>query len=140
MPIKIGLAEDNVNLRKSIANNMSLFEEVELLFIGANGIEVLHLLEEHKPDLILMDINMPQMDGLDFIEQVNQKFSQDILSIFLITAELSHTVRLRAFKNGVNRVFEKPLDFQELCNAVDWVTKFDTPHSTNPKYSSARQA
>jgi DNA-binding NarL/FixJ family response regulator len=74
MPIKIGLAEDNVNLRKSIANNMSLFEEVELLFIGANGIEVLHLLEEHKPDLILMDINMPGMNGIDATRQVKEKY------------------------------------------------------------------
>ena len=107
---------------------------------AGNGVEGLKVLREESVSIIITDNNMPQMDGLDFIEQVNHKYSQEILSIFLITAELSHTVRLRAFKNGVNRVFEKPLDFQELCNAVDWVTKFDTPHSTTPKYSSARQA
>jgi len=96
------------------------------------------MLQKESASIIITDNNMPQMDGLDFIEQVNHKYAQDILSIFLITAELSLTVRLRAFKNGVNRVFEKPLDFQELCHAVDWVTKFDTPHSTTNTYSSAR--
>jgi len=68
---------------------------------------------------------MPEMDGLTFIEQVRHEFPNEILPIFLMTAEVSNPVRLRAFKNGVYRVFEKPLDFQELCYAVDWVTKFD---------------
>ncbi len=75
--------------------------------------------------MIITDHNMPEMDGLTFIQQVNQNFPNEILPIFLITAELSDTIRLRAFKNGVNRVFEKPLDYQDLCNAVDWVMKFD---------------
>ncbi|MCB9772965.1 MAG: response regulator [Nitrospiraceae bacterium] len=101
-------------------------------------VEGLEILQKESVSIIITDNNMPQMDGLDFIEQVNHRYSQEILSIFLITAELSHLVRLRAFKNGVNRVFEKPLDFQELCNAVDWVTKFDIHQSTTNKYSSAR--
>ncbi|GJL58484.1 MAG: response regulator [Nitrospirales bacterium] len=105
---------------------------------AGNGVEGLETLQKESVSVIITDNNMPQMDGLDFIEQVNHKYSQEILSIFLITAQLSHIVRLRAFKNGVNRVFEKPLDFQELCNAVDWVTKFDIHQSTTTKFSSAR--
>ncbi len=92
---------------------------------ASNGVEGLEILQEESVSIIITDNNMPEMDGLTFIEQVNQDYSREILPIFLITAELSNIVRLRAFKNGVNRVFEKPLDFQELCHAVDWVTKFD---------------
>ena len=83
-----------------------------------------------KRDALLENVTVDVNGKIDFTDK--------ILSIFLITAELSHLVRLRAFKNGVNRVFEKPLDFQELCNAVDWVTKFDIHQSTTNKYSSAR--
>ena len=92
---------------------------------AGNGVEGLEVLQEESVSIIITDNNMPQMDGLAFIERVNHDYPQEILPIFLITAQLSDTVRLRAFKNGVNRVFEKPLDFQELCYAVDWVTKFD---------------
>ena len=67
------------------------------------------------------------MDGLTFIEQLNQTYPHKLIPIFLITAELSDSVRFRAFKHGVNRVFEKPLDFRELCQALDWVIKFDLP-------------
>jgi DNA-binding response OmpR family regulator len=105
---------------------------------AGNGVEGLEVLQEEAVSIIITDTKMPQMGGLDFIERVNHDYSQEILPIFLISAELSHTVRLRAFKNGVNRVFEKPLDFQELCHAVDWVTKFDIPPSTTTKSISAK--
>lgn len=102
-----------------------------------NGLEGLQVLEKEAVSIIITDNTMPQMDGLAFIERVNHEYPEEILPIFLITAELSHTVRLQAFKYGVNRVFEKPLDFQELCHAVDWVTKFDLPSSNTTNCSSA---
>ena len=95
-----------------------------------NGRDALQILEHHIVDMLITDNQMPQMDGLELIEKVNKDYSPEGLPIFLMTAELSYPVRLRAFKNGVNRVFEKPLDFQELCHAVDWVTKFDLPPSS----------
>lgn len=101
-----------------------------------NGRHALQILEHQSVDMIITDNQMPQMDGLEFIEQVNQEYSHEGVPIFLMTAELSYPVRLRAFKNGVNRVFEKPLDFQELCHAVDWVTKFDLPPSSTGRCHS----
>lgn len=105
---------------------------------AANGVEGLEVLQENSVSIIITDNDMPEMDGLAFIERVNHDYSHEILPIFLITGELADTVRLRAFKNGVYRVFEKPLDFQELCNAVDWVTKFDLPPLSTTKCTSAK--
>ncbi len=74
MPITLGIAEDNANLRKSILKNLELFEEVEVLFVGANGLEVLKHLETQQPDLILMDINMPGMNGIEATKQVREQY------------------------------------------------------------------
>ncbi len=90
-----------------------------------NGVAGLDLIRQESISIIITDNNMPEMDGLTFIEHVKEEFPNEILPIFLMTAEVSNPVRLRAFKNGVYRVFEKPLDFQEVCHAVDWVAKFD---------------
>jgi len=90
-----------------------------------NGVTGLDVLRQESVSIIITDNNMPEMDGLTFIEHVKHEYPHEILPIFLMTAEVSSAVRLRAFKNGVYRVFEKPLDFHELCYAVDWVTKFD---------------
>ena len=103
---------------------------------ATNGMKGLDLLGQESISIIITDNNMPEMDGLTFIEQVKQKYPNEFLPIFLVTAEASNSVRLRAFKNGVYRVFEKPLDFQEICYAVDWVAKFDL-HAPLAKKSSA---
>jgi len=102
-----------------------------------NGVRGLDVLRQESVSIIITDNNMPEMDGLTFIEQVKHEFPNEILPIFLMTAEVSNPVRLRAFKNGVYRVFEKPLDFQELCYAVDWVTKFDLHASLTTKSPSS---
>ena len=102
-----------------------------------NGVIGLDVLRQESLSIIITDNNMPEMDGLTFIEQVKHEFANEILPIFLMTAEVSSAVRLRAFKNGVHRVFEKPLDFQELCHAVDWVTKFDLHAPLATKSSSS---
>ncbi len=102
-----------------------------------NGVTGLEMLRQKPISIIITDNNMPQMDGLTFIEHVKYEFPNEILPIFLMTAELSSAVRLRAFKNGVYRVFEKPLDFQELCYAVDWVAKFDLHPPLSVKSSPA---
>jgi len=103
---------------------------------AVNGRKGLEALRDESISIIITDNNMPEMDGLTFIEQVKDEFPHEILPIFLLTAELSNPVRLRAFKNGVYRVFEKPLDFQELCYAVDWVSKFDLQTSPSTKHPS----
>jgi two-component system chemotaxis response regulator CheY len=90
-----------------------------------NGVMGLEVLRQESVSIIITDNNMPEMDGLTFIEHVKHDFPNELLPIFFMTAEVSNSVRLRAFKSGVYRVFQKPLDFQELCHAVDWVAKFD---------------
>jgi len=92
-----------------------------------NGVKGLETLRNKSVSVIITDNNMPEMDGLTFIEQLKQTYPHELIPIFLITAKLSDSVRFRAFKHGVNRVFEKPLDFRELCQALDWVIKFDLP-------------
>lgn len=90
-----------------------------------NGVKGLEVLRDESVSIIITDNNMPEMDGLTFIEQLKQSYPHEMIPIFLITGNLSDSVRFRAFKHGVNRVFEKPLDFRELCQALDWVIKFD---------------
>ena len=65
---------------------------------AVNGVAGLHVLRQESVSIIITDNNMPEMDGLTFIEQVKLEFPNEILPIFLMTAEVSNPVRLRAFK------------------------------------------
>jgi two-component system chemotaxis response regulator CheY len=129
------LLVDDDNLHRSCLKEFLEYRGYDCLE-AVNGREGLEILRDATISMIITDNNMPEMDGLTLIEQVKQEFPHEILPIFLLTAEVSNSVRLRAFKNGVYRVFEKPLDFQELCYAVDWVTKFDGQTSPSTKHAS----
>ena len=74
MKIKIAIAEDNPALAKSVKENVDSFENVELLFIAPNGKELLQKISGNVPDLILMDINMPVMDGIEATQKVKHHF------------------------------------------------------------------
>jgi chemotaxis response regulator CheB len=62
MKIKVAIVEDNPSLVKSVIEKLSLFCRVELDFVAVNGKLAIDAMYNHTPDIILMDINMPEMD------------------------------------------------------------------------------
>lgn len=72
--IKIAVAEDVPELARIIQQKFSVFEEVELVFIASNGMEMLEKLEDNDVDVILMDINMPVMNGIEATKKIREKY------------------------------------------------------------------
>lgn len=62
--IKVLLADDQELIRQSLSFVMSKQEDIEMVGTAANGCEALELVEEKQPDVVLLDIRMPEMDGL----------------------------------------------------------------------------
>lgn len=87
MPIKVGLAEDNFNLVRSLTTNFRSFEGVELVFTAYNGREVLKYMETRPADVILMDINMPDMNGIEATRLVKQKYESTKVIMFTVFDE-----------------------------------------------------
>ncbi|MBO6523519.1 MAG: response regulator transcription factor [Balneolaceae bacterium] len=76
MKIRVGLVEDDVNLIKSTSAKLGLFEDVELIFTAQNGNEALEHIEKSQVHIILMDINMPEMNGIEATSRI-KKISPD---------------------------------------------------------------
>ena len=74
--MKVGLVEDNSNLIQSISVKLALFKEVELVFIARNGIEAIDQMKLHKVDLLLMDINMPAMNGIEATARIKKAYPE----------------------------------------------------------------
>lgn len=72
--IRVAVAEDNPKLAEAIRENLECFEGIELLFIASNGQDLIDKLSEKSCDLVLMDINMPVMDGITATSEVRRKF------------------------------------------------------------------
>lgn len=107
--IKIAVAEDNASLARAIAENIELNEELELLFIAANGVELLSLLEKHLPDVVLMDISMPMMNGIEATRRVKGLYPN------------IHIIMLTVFDDSDN-VFQSI-----LAGATGYVLKDEKP-------------
>jgi DNA-binding NarL/FixJ family response regulator len=86
MPVKIVISDDNPILIESLCLNLSLFDEIEILFTANNGLDLLAKLANYPiPQVILMDIEMPQMSGIQATYEVLTKISGSI-KILMLTA------------------------------------------------------
>lgn len=76
MKIRVGLVEDSSDLTKSISAKLRLFDHVELIFTARNGVEAIDQLADHEVDLLLMDINMPVMNGIEATRRIKEQFPE----------------------------------------------------------------
>lgn len=122
MKKKILIAEDSsviLNLTKKILVQQN-FEIVTV----KNGQSVLEKLENESFDLILMDINMPILDGMETTRKIREMNNDKIssLPIFAITGNASN-YSIDEFKAvGINEYLQKPLDFDRLVSLVNQYT------------------
>jgi len=107
--MKILVVDDEALLVKGIRFNLQN-DGYEVL-TGSNGLEAVRIAQEKKPDLIILDIMMPQMDGLTACAQIRQ-FSD--VPIILLTAKAEDMDKLMGFDQGADDYLTKPFNILEL--------------------------
>jgi two-component system response regulator VicR len=112
---KIVLAEDNTTL--SLLLKFRLEKEGFELFIAKDGKEAIALIEEVVPDLIITDIMMPFISGLEVISHVRNTLNTDI-PIIVFSAAGQEEMVLKAFNLGANDFMGKPFSPNELMIRV----------------------
>jgi two-component system chemotaxis response regulator CheY len=84
-------------------------------FLAAdNGREALELIGSQHVDLLVTDINMPELDGVELVREVRKRHTQSELPILLITAKGEDLARQQGLANGANGYLLKPLSGREL--------------------------
>lgn len=115
--IKIALAEDNGFLAKSIEEKISFFEDLKFKFRGVNGNEFIGKIEQdHNVDVILMDIQMPDMDGIRTTEYVKNKYPH--IKILILTVFDDDENIFRAIQAGADGYLLKETNPEELHKAI----------------------
>lgn len=107
--MKILVVDDEDILVKGIRFNLQ--NEGYDIITGANGLEAISLTKEHKPDLIILDVMMPEMDGLTACNMIRE-FSD--VPIIMLTAKSSDMDKLMGFDNGADDYLTKPFNILEL--------------------------
>ncbi|WP_168642926.1 PAS domain S-box protein [Dolichospermum sp. UHCC 0259] len=114
--IVILLAEDN---KSNVLTFSSYLEAKGYQVISAkDGLEAIELTKSHRPDLILMDIQMPEMDGLEAIRQIRLNPDLATLPIIALTALVMPGDREKCLAAGANEYLSKPLKLKNLVNTI----------------------
>jgi CheY-like chemotaxis protein len=85
---------------------------------ASNGFDAIETAQMHQPDLILMDIQMPGMNGFEAIKRLREKPQFDSVSIIALTALVMPGDRERCLEAGANEYLAKPVSLKELLQTV----------------------
>jgi CheY-like chemotaxis protein len=86
---------------------------------ASNGQEAVDIADRERPDLILMDLDLPILDGIAATQQIRQQEHMESVPIVAVTAYPLSYSRVKAFAKGCNEYMPKPIDMSELARVVN---------------------
>lgn len=126
MSLKISIAEDNSFLARSVIEKLSFFNDLDFKYSAVNGAELIGKLEvNHNIDVILMDIQMPEMDGITATEIIKNKYPH--IKIIMLTVFDDDENIFRAIKAGANGYLLKEIDAENLHKCIFEVANGGAP-------------
>jgi len=115
MPLDVLIVDDSAAIRKILQRILQKIEiPIATVYEAGDGIEALASLRANKVNLILSDINMPNMDGLQFLGHVRANDEWKQVPVIMITTEGSQTKVLEAMHLGANGYVRKPFTPDEI--------------------------
>ena len=115
--IRILIVDDSAVMRSLLRSVVSADPALEVAGTAADGASALSSLEGLHPDLILLDVEMPVMDGLEMLKRLRADgFS--IIKVMMVTTEAENDFILRALDAGADEYLMKPFDDEALCEKL----------------------
>jgi len=114
--LRVLIADDVQETRRNTRLMIATIDDVEVVAIASNGLQALQLAQEHQPDLVLLDINMPEMDGLTAYREIAKVLPGT--GCIIISAEKDSTTFRTAISVGVQEYLVKPFTVDELEDAI----------------------
>jgi len=133
--IKLIIADDNRNICQMLQNYFQGQEDLTIVGVAYNGLEAIELIQTQEPDLIILDLVMPHLDGLGVLERLNARTTMKRLKVIMLTAFGQESLTHQAMTLGVDYFILKPFDLDILGKRVKSLT-LDLPTSAPAQYSA----
>lgn len=114
--IKIGIIDDNVQFTEILKDFLSTFTDMEVIRVAHNGMEGMELIENQKPDLIILDLIMPFSDGLSLLKNI---YEENITTkVIILTSIGTDDIITRAKELGASYFLMKPIELSHLPKII----------------------
>jgi DNA-binding NarL/FixJ family response regulator len=117
LPIRVLICDDNATLRFLVREMLSLSPSVQVVAEAADGIEALEQLRLHRPDVVLLDLNMPRQDGMETLPLLRGEFPTT--RVVVLSGLDDALVGAKAVELGADRYVQKGVDPDTLIGIVE---------------------
>ncbi len=114
--IKVAIADDHTLFRAGVRTALSMKKDVELIAEADNGMQLLNLLKHIEPDVILLDIQMPIMDGIQTLPEI-RKIRPDA-KVIILSMHNDHSMISKLMEIGANSYLTKNSDSETIYQAI----------------------
>jgi YesN/AraC family two-component response regulator len=125
--IRVLIVDDISDTRESIRRLLQFEDDIEVVGEASSGSEAIMFAEINQPDIILMDINMPEMDGIRATELMAQRAPG--CSVIIMSVQGEQAYKHRAMMAGARDYIVKPFSIDELDSVISKVYKKDKRES-----------
>jgi sporulation transcription factor Spo0A len=116
--IKVVIADDNYDFLNTLKSFLSKDEEIEVVGIAADGEEAVKQILEKNPDIALLDMIMPHLDGLGVLEKISQKSEENNTTCIMVSAVGQDMITQKAIALGAEYYVVKPFDITLLIQRI----------------------
>ena len=127
MPVSVAIVDDNLTLLRSIHQNLLNFEEITIAFTAMNGIDAISLTATQNPEVILMDIEMPEMDGIEATHKIKEAYPDK--KIIMLTVFDREDKIFEAIKAGASGYLMKDERPARIVSAIEEAMEGGAPMS-----------
>ena len=116
--IRVIIVDDTEIIIKTLELYLNECENLEIVGTATNGQEAYDLYKEKKPDVILTDMQMPIMTGLELIEKITKEDKEQVRAV-LITGETNPSIYEKAHELGIEKIIRKPFTKEQIEDMVE---------------------
>ena len=124
MSVNILLADDHKMIREGLKQLLEMYDDIKVVGEAGDGFECLNLADKTHPDVILLDINMPVMNGIEVLQEIKKKNIS--VKVLVLTVHNEVEYLLKAVDIGIDGYIMKDAESAELKKAINCIMQGET--------------
>lgn len=133
--IKIGIADDNKDFCDILSDYFEDKENIEIAFIANDGIKTMQAIKEHMPEVLVLDMVMPHMDGLGVLESMQTLELEKYPRIIVLSAVGQETITQKAINLGAEYYMVKPFNLDILLKRIHQLSGYESAGTGKVNFS-----